>query len=101
MDKYEPEDYCENEIANAIMNVAAELRFVGQSIDSLLYGLKYSKMEGMSIAEALEVGAGKIAESIGMIEFGNQDGSVAEALEAGSKQIAESISNLDPSNVYR
>jgi hypothetical protein len=43
--------------AEAILEVA-------KAIDGLLYGLKYSKDNGMSIAEAIEVSGTKISEAI-------------------------------------
>jgi hypothetical protein len=49
-----PDDYNADPTANAIMNVAAAIDRLAQAVNSLLYGLKYSKGEGMSIAEAIE-----------------------------------------------
>lgn len=45
---------------------AEAIRDTAEAINGLLYGLKYGKAEGMSIAEAIEVGAKTISESIGM-----------------------------------
>ena len=62
MDKWEPEQFEEDPVANAIMNVASELNFLANATQSLLYGLKYGKETGMSIAEAIEVGLKAIAD---------------------------------------
>jgi hypothetical protein len=67
---WEPENYHENDMINAIYNVAASLAALASAADGLLYGLKYGKEEGLSIAEAVEVGAGAIASAIGLIEHG-------------------------------
>ena len=61
-DDFEPEDFCDDPMANAIMNVAAQISALARATNGLLYGLKYSKGDGMSVAEAIEV-AGKNIEA--------------------------------------
>lgn len=65
MRTYEP-------MVNAVLNVAEQLARLAEATRGLLYGLKYSKADGMSIAEAIEV-AGKsvgsaISESVGELK---------------------------------
>jgi predicted alpha/beta-hydrolase family hydrolase len=65
MTKWEPETYRPGDpVANALLNIAAELNALAGATHDLLYGLKYGREQGMSIAEALEVGAGKVASAI-------------------------------------
>jgi hypothetical protein len=63
-DEWKPTNFVKDPIANAILNVAAELNLLATKTGGLLYGLKYDKDSGMSIAEAIEVGLDKIASSI-------------------------------------
>lgn len=76
MSQWEPEDYDDNPIANAIYNVAAQIADLSASVNVLLYGLKYSRQEGMSVAEAIEVAADRVAGPL--------------------SDLAQSIDNLDP-----
>lgn len=62
--KWEPEDYCPDPIANALLNIAEALHRQATATDNLLYALKYSKGDGLSIAEAIEVAANKQAEAL-------------------------------------
>jgi len=48
-------------IARSLEEVAAAMRMQAEATDGLLCGLKYSKKDGMSIAEAIEVAAREIA----------------------------------------
>jgi hypothetical protein len=68
MSKWEPETYDKNATVNAILNVACGLHRLADATQSLLYGMKYGQEEGMSIAEAIEVG------------FNNLGSTVAEAI---------------------
>jgi hypothetical protein len=60
-------------------NVADGLFEIARAVRSLLYGLKYGKEEGLSIAEAIEVGLRAAGEAIAI---GIRDGAetIAEAL---------------------
>jgi hypothetical protein len=62
--KWEPEEYHKDPMVNAVLNVAHELCRLADATNGLLYGLKYGKQEGMSIAEAVEVGCKAAGESI-------------------------------------
>jgi hypothetical protein len=64
MNDWEPEDYHGDPMVNAVLNVADGIHRLADAVGSLLYGLKYSKENGLSIAEAIEVGAEKIAEAV-------------------------------------
>jgi hypothetical protein len=85
MSNWEPEEFHHDPMVNAILNIAAELNFCGRGISSLLYGLKYGKEDGMSVAEAIEVAAGKIEIDTGSI----QDG--LESVAAGLGDVAKAI----------
>lgn len=62
--KWEPEEYDADPTVNAILNVAAALTKLAAAADGIIYGLKYSKDNGMSIAESIEVAGKVIAESL-------------------------------------
>ena len=64
MSKWEPKEYVEDPTANAQLNIAEALAGCADGLNGLLYGLKYSKGEGMSIAESIEVSGKRIAESL-------------------------------------
>jgi len=64
MSDWEPEEYADDPKVNAMLNIAAGIFALARATDGLLYALKYSKGEGMSVAEAIEVGAKNIAEAI-------------------------------------
>lgn len=59
-----PTRFDDDPLANAVLNVAAQLAALARATDGLIYGLKYSKGEGKSIAEAIEVASGAVATSI-------------------------------------
>lgn len=80
--KWEPEHYCDSEIANALLNCAAELSRIAEAHDGIIYALKYSKTEGMSIAEAIEVG---------FCGRGGGGEGVADAIRSGLSEIASAI----------
>jgi hypothetical protein len=64
MSKWEPEPYDENPTVNAILNVACGLHRLAAATRSLLYGLKYGEDNGLSIAEAIEVGCNNIGSTL-------------------------------------
>lgn len=74
---WEPEHYTDNEIANALLNVAAAMNRQANATEHLLYALKYSRGEGLSVAEAIEVGANRIADGASRL---------AEAVEGLERQ---------------
>lgn len=63
-DTWEPTKFHDDPLANAVLNVAAQLAVLARATDGLLYGLKYSKVQGMSIAEAMEVASQNIATAL-------------------------------------
>jgi hypothetical protein len=75
MTDWEPKKYDSDPTANAMLNIAASIAELADATNGLLYGLKYSKAEGMSIAEALEVSIEKVSNSID-----SGVGEIAEAL---------------------
>ena len=44
--------------------ICKALRAIANANEDLIYGLKYSKGEGLSISESIEVGLKQIAESV-------------------------------------
>ncbi len=62
--KWEPEKYHKDPMVNAVLNLAAEMSHLAEATNKLLYGLKYSETDGLSVAEAIEVAANKINASI-------------------------------------
>lgn len=62
--KWEPGQYHKDPAVNAILNVARSIQHLADATNGLLYGLKYSKGEGMSLAEALEMGLKDIASAV-------------------------------------
>jgi hypothetical protein len=62
---WEPKEMHDDPNVNAMLNVAASIHACAKSLEELLYGLKYSKRDGLSVAEAIEVAGKKIAEAIG------------------------------------
>ncbi len=87
---WKPEKFCADPVANALYNIAASQADVAEKVGSLLYGLKYSQREGMSIAEAIEAGLTKIAGAIERRQEVDVD-QVVNAVESGLNQIATAI----------
>lgn len=56
--------YGYNENLSVDENQARALFEIADAIRSLLYGLKYSSREGMSIAEAIEVSGTNVADAV-------------------------------------
>jgi len=69
MKKFEPEEYHTDPMVNAVLNVAEQLARLATVTNKLLYGLKYSEGEGLSIAEAIEVGSQAVAVAISDATF--------------------------------
>lgn len=59
-----PNSFHDDPMVNAVLNVAAQTSVLASATNELLYGLKYGKETGMSIAEAIEVGAKNAGETI-------------------------------------
>lgn len=68
MSEWEPKDLHSDPMVSAVLNVAASLSELALATDRLLYGLKYSGKEGMSIAEAIQVSGKKIATALASID---------------------------------
>lgn len=76
MNTWEPGTYHEDPTVNALLNIAASLAACAAAQRELLYGLKYGKDTGLSIAEALEIAGEKAGAEIAIGLQG-----VAEAIE--------------------
>jgi len=59
-----PSEFHDDPKVNAVLNVAAQISVLASATSELLYGLKYGKDTGMSIAEAIEVAAKNAAETV-------------------------------------
>jgi hypothetical protein len=64
MSDWEPEDYSDDPHVNAMLNIAKSIADLAKATDGLLYGLKYSKGDGMSVAEAIEVAGKSVADAV-------------------------------------
>jgi len=98
--KWEPTKYPKDTVVNAILNVACAIDRNAKATEDLLYALKYSKAEGLSIAEAIEVAAkdqsvnvncGFDTASTSSIESIGAD--IGSALKEGLEALGESIYN--------
>jgi hypothetical protein len=49
--KWSPSKFHDDAMVNAVLNVAAQLSVLASATNRLLYGLKYGKNEGLSVAE--------------------------------------------------
>jgi hypothetical protein len=87
LDHWSPGDYVDDPLANAVLNVARQIGELAAATNGLLYGLKYGKQEGMSIAEATEVAGGRIADALTELAGGR----IADALT----ELAQSVDNLE------
>ena len=66
MPRWEPDTYSKDPTANALLNIAASIYKLADAQENLLYAVKYSRKEGLSLAEAVEVGAEKAGVAIAM-----------------------------------
>lgn len=80
MKYWEPAALHKEAQANALLNIARELHYCGAAIESLLYGLKYAKGDGMSLAEAVEVA-------------GRAQADATESLATATEQLADAFSS--------
>lgn len=80
-DEWGPQLFHNDPTTNALYNIAASLDKLADATNGLLYGLKYGKRDGMSIAEAVEVAGKGVAESI---ESGLHD--IGQAIEWNSTE---------------
>ena len=65
MSDYKPTEYHKDPMVNAVLNVACQIAALAHATDGLLYGLKYSKTTGMSVAESLETGLENLSIKVG------------------------------------
>jgi hypothetical protein len=64
MSEWEPNNHHPDPTVNALLNIAESIAQAASAIDDLNYAFKFGKKDGLSVAEALEVGAQKAAEQI-------------------------------------
>lgn len=57
-------------IANSMLKVAEAIDRHADATEGIARGLKYGEIEGMSVAEALEVASNNIADSIDALKDG-------------------------------
>jgi hypothetical protein len=67
MSEWEPKQFHKDPMVNAVLNVAESLSRLAEATDGLLYGLKYSRAEGTSVAEAIENAAQKVASGLSSV----------------------------------
>lgn len=79
--RWEPEQYHKDPMINAVLNVAASVSELAEATDGIIYGLKYSKKEGMSIAEAIECHTKAIQENASIADHSQGLRDIAEAIE--------------------
>lgn len=81
--KWEPEHYCDSEIANALLNCAAELSRIAEAHDGIIYALKYSKDGGYEH---------RLGDRGRLLRSGRRGGEgVADAIRSGLSEIASAI----------
>ena len=80
-ENWEPRSFHKDPMVNAVLNLAREVRGVGEAVGELLYGLKYSRGEGLSVAEALEISIEKAGTNIAsaLTELAEAGGRIAKA----------------------
>jgi microcystin degradation protein MlrC len=61
---WSPSKFHKDPMVNAVLNVAAQLSVLASATNGLLYGLKYGKKEGLSVAEALEAASKNVAHGL-------------------------------------
>lgn len=71
--KWEPGQYHKDATVNAILNVACSIQHLADATDGLIYGLKYGKNNGLSLAEALEMGLEKVAGAVSDLASATRD----------------------------
>ena len=64
MNTWKPGTYHKDPTVNALLNIAASLAACASAQREILYGLKYGKDNGLSIAEAIEVAGQKTGAEI-------------------------------------
>lgn len=84
---WEPEKFHKDPMVDAVYNVAAELNYLARATNGLLYGLKYSSGDGMSIAEAIEVAGKNISEASGT--SGTDNDNAAENIASAIRELSE------------
>lgn len=71
--RWEPVQYHKDPVVNAILNVAHSVQNLADATDGLIYGLKYGKNNGLSLAEALETGLEKVAGAVADLASATRD----------------------------
>lgn len=61
---WSPSKFHDDPMVNAVLNVAAQLSVLASATNGLLYGLKFGKKEGLSVAEALEAASKNVAAGL-------------------------------------
>jgi hypothetical protein len=94
--EWEPSDHHEDPTVNALLNIAESISNLAAATNGLLYGLKYSKDEGMSLAEAVEKsiseGLQGVASAIEAHDpVGGDIQPIADALSEGLDDLSVSI----------
>ena len=84
--EWEPQYFCDDPTTNAILNVAASIAQLAAATNGLLYGLKFGKQEGLSIAEALSE-----QRDYGVDGVARELESLADAVNSAGSQVAEAI----------
>lgn len=89
----------------ALENIARGAFAIADAINGLLYAFKYGKETGLSVAEAIEVGAKYIGDSLhdaasivadGMSGIGSADmSSLSESVEHGLIKIAQAVEQTE------
>lgn len=96
MSQWQPDDFDEDPTVNALLNIAHGLHRNADATGQLLYALKYSQSEGMSIAESIEVGLRAIAEAV---PAARDDIAVANSLDelaAAVQDVARAVAGGKP-----
>ncbi len=75
---WEPESHHKDPMVNAVLNMAEQISRLADATNGLLYGLKYSKENGMSIAESIEKAGEIIAARIPDFTFDGVESAISE-----------------------
>lgn len=86
---WEPKEHHDDPAVNAMLNIAESLSECASAIGGLLYGLKYSGEQGLSIAEAIEVSAKSVASALA--EVAGKIDDVAGAMHSDGVNVAEHL----------
>lgn len=87
MSEWEPGEYDADPMTNAVLNVARELAGLSAATRGLLYGMKYSKDQGTSIAEAIENAGTAIADAMSSTSDLSDGARIADAIDRTAETI--------------